>query len=61
MEDSTPLVRTYFSLCFFDRDEKELENAEKKIRECLNLAGFGYYIPSFEHLRPHIWLPYRDR
>ena len=34
----------------FDRDEKELENAEKKIRECLNLAGFGYYIPSFEHL-----------
>ena len=50
MEDSTPLVRTYFSLCFFDRDEKELENAEKKIRECLNLAGFGYYIPSFEHL-----------
>ena len=46
MEENTPLVRTYFSLCFFDRDEKELENAEKKIRECLNLAGFGYYIPS---------------
>lgn len=50
MEENTLLVRTYFSLCFFDRDEKELENAEKKIRECLNLAGFGYYIPSFEHL-----------
>ena len=50
LEDNETLVRSFFSICLFDKDAKEVERAEKKVREILNLAGFKYYIPSYEHL-----------
>ena len=44
------LVRSFFSVCIFDADGEEVERAEKKAREGLNLSGFSYYAPSYEHL-----------
>ena len=50
LEENETLVRSFFSVCVFDESEAELEKADKKIRETLNLARLGYYIPGYENL-----------
>ena len=41
------LVRSFFSVCVFDGSDTELEKADKRIREILNLNRFKYYIPGY--------------
>ena len=50
LEENETLVRSFFSVCVFDESGAELEKADKKIRETLNLARLGYYIPGYENL-----------
>lgn len=50
LEENETLVRSFFSVCVFDESEAELEKADKKIRETLNLARLRYYIPGYENL-----------
>lgn len=50
LEENETLVRTFFSICVFDEDEAELERAEKRVRETLNLNRLKYYIPGYGNL-----------
>jgi len=50
IEENETLVRFFFSACVFDESEAELENADKRIREILNLNRLKYYIPGYENL-----------
>ena len=50
LEENQMLVRSFFSVCVFDGSDTELEKADKRIREILNLNRFKYYIPGYENL-----------
>lgn len=50
LEENQMLVRSFFSVCVFDGSDTELEKADKRIREILNLNRFKYYIPGYGNL-----------
>lgn len=43
-------MRCFFSTCVFDEDVEELEKADRRVREVLNLNRLRYYIPGYENL-----------
>lgn len=50
LDENETLVRCFFSACVFDENEEELEKADRRVREVLNLNRLRYYIPGYENL-----------